>query len=287
MRKANGSLTRRDLLGRSAEAVVAAPLFVSAAALGREGNTAPSERITLGVIGIGPRCTYDLQAMLKQPDVQCVAVCDVQSSRREAGKRLVDEHYRTTDCAVYRDFHELLARRDIDAVLIATGDRWHAPASILAARAGKDVYSEKPCGLTIAWCQTLDDTVRQTKRVFQAGTQRRSVANFRAAVRLAHSGNSASSIRCTPPCTRRECKRLGCRLSRRRRATWWIGTGGWGRRRGGRTTRRTSKEAGAATGTSTRARGCWTGAPTPWTCASGPTGPTTPCRWSMSRRPPT
>src|SRR5947199_1804 len=82
----------------------------------------------------------------------------------------------------------LLARRDIDAVLIATGDRWHAPASILAARAGKDVYSEKPCGLTVAWCQALDDTVRETKRVFQAGTQRRSVANFQAAVRLAHSG---------------------------------------------------------------------------------------------------
>jgi predicted dehydrogenase len=73
-------------------------------------------------------------------------------------------------------------------VLIATGDRWHAPASILAARAGKDVYSEKPCGLTIAWCQALDDTIRATKRVFQAGTQRRSVANFQAAVRLAHSG---------------------------------------------------------------------------------------------------
>jgi predicted dehydrogenase len=79
-------------------------------------------------------------------------------------------------------------RRDIDAVLIATGDRWHAPASILAARAGKDVYSEKPCGLTIAWCQALDDAIRKTGRVFQAGTQRRSVANFQAAVQLAHSG---------------------------------------------------------------------------------------------------
>src|SRR5262249_60141058 len=78
--------------------------------------------------------------------------------------------------------------RDIDAVLIAAGDRWHAPTSMLAARAGKHVYSEKPCGLTIAWCQALDDAIRQTKRVFQAGTQRRSVANFQAAVRLAHSG---------------------------------------------------------------------------------------------------
>jgi predicted dehydrogenase len=190
MRKANHSLTRRDLLRRSAAAgaVLAAPWFVPATALGRQGKAAASERITLGVIGVGPRGTYDLQAMLKLPDVQCVAVCDVQATRRAAGKQLVDKHYQSQDCAVYRDFHELLGRRDLDAVLIATGDRWHAPASMLAARAGKDVYSEKPCGLTIAWCQALDDTIRATKRVFQAGTQRRNVANFQAAVQLAHSG---------------------------------------------------------------------------------------------------
>jgi predicted dehydrogenase len=189
MRKGNSGLTRRELLKRSAAgALLAAPWFVPAAALGRDEKPAPSGRITLGVIGIGPRGTYDLQAMLTQPDVQCVAVCDVQAGRREAAKKLVDGHYKTSDCAAYRDFRELLGRRDIDAVLIATGDRWHAPASILAARAGKDVYSEKPCGHTVAWCQALDDTIRETKRVFQAGTQRRSVANFQAAVRLAHSG---------------------------------------------------------------------------------------------------
>src|SRR5205807_5403293 len=125
------------LRGSSTGAVWAAPWFVPAVELGRQARAASSERITLGVIGIGPRCTYDLQAMLKLPGVQCVAVCDVQASRREAGKKLVDEHYQTKDCAAYRDFHELLARRDIDAVLIATGDRWHAPASLLAGRAGK------------------------------------------------------------------------------------------------------------------------------------------------------
>jgi predicted dehydrogenase len=187
--KAKGRLTRRELLRRSAAGpALAAPWFVPSAALGRDGKAAPSERITLGVIGVGPRCTYDLQAVLKQPDVQCVAICDAQASRRDAGKRLVDEFYKNTDCTAYRDLRELLARPDIDAVLIATGDRWHAPASILAARAGKDIYSEKPCGLTIAWCQALDDTIRATKRVFQAGTQRRSLANFGAAVHLARSG---------------------------------------------------------------------------------------------------
>jgi predicted dehydrogenase len=151
-------------------------------------SVAPSDRTTLGVIGIGPRCTYDLSAMLSLPDVQCVAIADVQSSRREAGKKLVDSHYQNSDCRLYRDFRELLAHDDIDAVLIATGDRWHAPASILAAEAGKDVYSEKPCGLTIELCQRLAATIERTGRVFQAGTQRRSVPNFQQAVALVHEG---------------------------------------------------------------------------------------------------
>ena len=182
--------SRRDVLKQSAAAgtAISLPWIVPARALGRTGNAAASERITLGVIGIGPRCTYDLRSILALPDVQCVAICDVQDSRREAGKALVDGHYKNKDCRLYRDLRELLARADIDAVLIATGDRWHAPASILAARAGKDVYSEKPCGLTIADCQALADTMNHFGRVFQAGTQRRSVANFQLAVQLAHSG---------------------------------------------------------------------------------------------------
>ncbi|MBL8797617.1 MAG: Gfo/Idh/MocA family oxidoreductase, partial [Planctomycetia bacterium] len=106
----------------------------------------------------------------------------------EAGKQLVDQHYNNQDCKLYRDFRELLDRKDIDAVLVATGDRWHAPASILAAKAGKDVYSEKPCGITIAACQELADTMHRTKRIFQAGTQRRSVTNFQKAVEMVHSG---------------------------------------------------------------------------------------------------
>jgi predicted dehydrogenase len=156
--------------------------------LGRDGNIAPSEKIALGIIGIGPRCTYDLKAMLQFSDVRCVAIADVQAKRRAAGKSLVDEHYGSSDCVLFRDFRELLDRKDIDAVLVATGDRWHAAASILAAKAGKDVYSEKPCGITIAACQKLADTLHKENCVFQAGTQRRSVPNFQKAVELAHSG---------------------------------------------------------------------------------------------------
>ncbi len=182
--------TRREFLRRTARATAAASLatVLPAHVLGREGSFAPSEKIALGVIGIGPRCTYDLKSMLQFADVRCVAIAEVQAKRREAGKSLVDQHYGNADCVVYRDFRELLGRKDIDAVLVATGDRWHSAASILAARAGKDVYSEKPCGITIAACQELADTIHREQRVFQAGTQRRSVPNFQKAVELVHRG---------------------------------------------------------------------------------------------------
>lgn len=182
--------TRREFLLGTTAATAAASLatIVPARVLGREASIAPSEKITLGVIGIGPRCTYDLKAMLQFADVRCVAIAEVQAARREAGRALVDEHYGNGDCAVYRDFRELLDRKDIDAVLIATGDRWHAAASILAAKSGKDVYSEKPCGITIADCQELSATFHSQQRVFQAGTQRRSVPNFQHAVEMAHRG---------------------------------------------------------------------------------------------------
>jgi predicted dehydrogenase len=182
--------TRRGFLRRSLTAGAAAsfPWVLPAHVLGRAGAVPPSNRITLGVIGFGPRCRYVLKAMLALPDVRCVALADVQAGRRESGKTMVDAAYGNRDCVTVRDFRELLARPDIDALLIATGDRWHAPASILAAEAGKDVYSEKPCGLTIEWCQRLADTFQRTGRIFQAGTQRRSIPNFQRAVELVRSG---------------------------------------------------------------------------------------------------
>ena len=178
--------SRREVL-RQSIAAVAFPAIVPSSVLGRSA-VPPGEKITLGIIGIGPRCTYDLKGILPMADVRCVALADVQASRRESGKKLIDGHYGNKDCVTHRDFRDLLARPDVDAVLIATGDRWHTPASIAAAEAGKDVYSEKPCGLTIANCRDLADTMARTKRVFQAGTQRRSVANFKLAVELARTG---------------------------------------------------------------------------------------------------
>jgi len=185
------SLNRRSALKSLATAgsAFAMPAFVPARVLGKEpGIAAASERITLGVIGIGPRCTYDLKGMMALGDIQCVAISDVQKSRRDAGKALVDGHYGNADCKLYPDFRELLARDDIDTVIVATGDRWHVEVAILSAKAGKDVYCEKPCGITIRDCQRLADTFQETGRIFQAGTQRRSVTNFRQAVEIARSG---------------------------------------------------------------------------------------------------
>ena len=155
------SIARRRFLKTAAGAAMGAPWIVASSALGRNGMVAPSDRIILGAIGIGPRGRYVLSCMLNEQDVQFVAICDVQASRRQAVKDMVDAKYGNKDCVMYRDMLELLDRKDIDAVLIATGDRWHALASILAAKAGKDVYSEKPCGITIGDCQELADTVNR------------------------------------------------------------------------------------------------------------------------------
>ena len=179
------SFSRRHFL--KASTLVLSPLVLPATVLGLQG-TAPNSKITLGGIGINGRGGYVLDRMLVQPDVQFLAVCDVRADRRKAVKEKADRHNGNTDCATYRDFRELLERKDIDTVLIATGDHWHAHASIYAARAGKDVYSEKPCAITIDLCQKLAETMKRYGTVFQGGTQRRSLKNFQLAVDLARSG---------------------------------------------------------------------------------------------------
>jgi hypothetical protein len=157
--------------------------------LGKGGTVAPSERIILGGIGLGGRGSGDLSSMLAEPDVQCVAVCDVRKSQREASKAMVDGKYGTKDCATYGDIRQFLAeRRDVDAVLIATGDRWHAPASVMAMRAGKDVYCEKPSCLTMAQGRLVVETARNYGRVYQTGTQRLSEAHHVFAIEMARTG---------------------------------------------------------------------------------------------------
>jgi hypothetical protein len=186
------SATRRDFLkgtAAAASAVFGAPLFVKASTLGREGATPANSRINLGGIGLGPRGEFVLKWMLPEKDVQFVAICDVRKERRQAIKKLADEKNGTKDCTMYRDLREFLAtRKDVDAVLIATGDRWHAMASILAMQAGKDVYSEKPSCMTVAEGQAVVATAKKHKRIYQTGTQRLSEAPFTVANELLRLG---------------------------------------------------------------------------------------------------
>ena len=185
------TLTRRRFLKRGAMAAsaLALPYYIPASALGHDGAVAPSQRILMGGIGIGGRGSYDLSSMLAEQDVQWVAVCDVLKNRREAAKNMVDSKQGNKDCAVYADMRQLLAERtDADAVLIATGDRWHALASILAMRAGKDVYCEKPACLTMAQGQMVVETARRYARVYQTGAQRLSEPNHVFAIEMARSG---------------------------------------------------------------------------------------------------
>ncbi len=184
---ARSSFTRRAFL-QSAGAAMAAPYVITSTALGAADKPAASERIAMGTIGYGGRGRSDMGSLLGNNDVQMLAVCDVQRRQRESGKKAVDSRYGNKDCKTYRDLRELLGRDDIDAVLIATGDNWHTMASILAAKAGKDMYCEKPMSVAVAEGRALCDAMDRYATIFQCGTQRRSVPRFAFAVKLAQSG---------------------------------------------------------------------------------------------------
>lgn len=185
------SLSRRQFLARGtlAAGAIALPSLIPASVLGRDGTVPPSERIVMGGIGLGGRGSYDLGYMLNERDVQWVAVCDVLKRTRDTAKKMVDSKYGNNDCAAYGDMREFLAERtDVDAVLIATGDRWHALASVLAMRAGKDVYCEKPACLSMAEGKMVVETARRYGRVYQTGAQRLSEPAHVFAIEMARTG---------------------------------------------------------------------------------------------------
>ena len=179
--EATNSISRRSFIKRAAGAIGAAagaPLFIPASALGKDGRPPPSGRITMGGIGIGGMGGLDLRSFLSQPDVQVLAVCDVKPGNRRAAVETVNRQYQTSDCAAGADWRDLLARPDIDAILCATPDHWHALIAIAAARCGKHIYCEKPMSLTIAEGRAVADAVARYGIVYQSGTQRRSQFNY-------------------------------------------------------------------------------------------------------------
>ncbi len=191
LKRVGPSATRREALKRGG-ALIAAPFVVRAGSLGAEGAAAPSDRIALGFIGIGAMGQGHLGCCLQYPDVQVAAVCDVDRWRRENAKARVDDAYAARQgapkCRAYNDLRELLAGDDLDAVVIAAGDRWHALATVLAAQAGKDVYVEKPISLTIREARRMVVAARRYHRVVQCGLQQRTTPEFRKASDLVLSG---------------------------------------------------------------------------------------------------
>jgi predicted dehydrogenase len=189
--QSNNGLTRRDFIRSAAAAGFAAaafPTIIPSSALGKDGAVAPSNRITVGVIGCGPQGQLDMRNFLFQDNCQIVAVCDVKNDQLEQARALVNNKYGNQDCRTAHDFRELVARKDIDACLIATPDHWHVLVALAAVNSGKDVYVEKPLGLSLAEDQALRAAVHRKKRVFQFGTQQRSVRHFRYACELVRNG---------------------------------------------------------------------------------------------------
>lgn len=152
------------------------------------GQNAPSNRITMGILGWGMMGPGNTRAFLSQPDCQVVAACDVDSRHLEAAVKTINESYKNTDCTAYKDFRELLARPDIDAVMIALPDHWHAYVAVQAAANKKDIYGEKPLARTIAEQQAIVKAVQKHGRIFQVGSQQRSDTRFRIAAEIVANG---------------------------------------------------------------------------------------------------
>lgn len=192
------SLSRRGFLKRAGALAlggVAAPTIIPASALGADGTVAPSNRLVYGAIGTGGRGTSDLKSIMSKEGVQAVAVCDVDARRRAKARHLIEERYadrsphgKWSGCVEYSDFRQLLARDDIDVVSISTPDHWHTLIAVAAARAGKDIYCQKPLTLTIQEGRIMSDTVARYGRVLQVGSQQRSDRDFRFACELVRNG---------------------------------------------------------------------------------------------------
>jgi predicted dehydrogenase len=219
-------INRRKFLRKVTSAAIATTSFsyiVPASALGKGGRVSPSNRITMGFIGVGGMGTNNMRAFLNQPDVQVVAVCDVVKASneyghwytngwqgpwfgRESAQKIVNDYYSQKNqsggyqgCDAYSDFRDVLARDDIDAVCITTPDHWHAIPAIMAATAGKHIYCEKPMSLTIAEGRAMIEAVRRYGVIFQTGTQRRSSQQYRFVCELIRNGRIGRLKRAIAP----------------------------------------------------------------------------------------
>jgi hypothetical protein len=185
------NITRRRFLKKAAGTALGAitfPCIASSSALGNAGNVAAGSRITMGFIGTGGRGGALLSNFINLRDAQVVAVCDVKRPNCDGARQRVDKHYNKKACTGYNDFRQLCERSDIDAVVVASTDHWHVLHALEAVRSGKDVYCEKPLGMSVEEGQVLRQEVNRYGRVFQFGTQERSSRNSRFACEMVRSG---------------------------------------------------------------------------------------------------
>ncbi|MGD2094041.1 MAG: Gfo/Idh/MocA family oxidoreductase [Phycisphaerales bacterium] len=185
------NINRRQFLKKTAGTTIgtiAFPYFVPSSVLGQNGDAAPSERITMGCIGVGWQGTDNMNAFLSEKDCRIIAVCDIDKSHLQNAINNVNEKYQNKDCASYHDFRELLARDDIDAVSLGLPDHWHSIPAIEAAKAGKDIYGEKPLSHTLKEGRAMCEAVKRYNRVWQTGSWQRSQSNFRFACELVRNG---------------------------------------------------------------------------------------------------
>src|SRR5690349_17718552 len=168
--------------------VLGVPTIIPASALGREEKAAPSERVTLGVVGWGMQGPANTGQFLRLKNCQVVAACDLDKNHLQAAVNTINKHYEKQDCKAYHDFREMMARRDIDAVMLAVPDTWHALVAVEAANNKKDIYGEKPLARTIAEQQAIVKAVQRNKRIWQTGSWQRSFSNFHKAAEIVRNG---------------------------------------------------------------------------------------------------
>jgi predicted dehydrogenase len=185
------TLSRRQFIKRmslAAAGAAAFPAIVPASVLGKNGKTPPSDRIVMAGIGFGMMGIPNMENFLNKSEVQWVAVCDLDDEHLTKARDMVNEKYGNTDCDVYHDFRKLCLRKDIDAVSIAVPDHWHALVAIACARAGFDIYGEKPFTHSLREGRDLCDALSRYRRIWQTGSWQRSVANFHQAAELVRNG---------------------------------------------------------------------------------------------------
>jgi predicted dehydrogenase len=188
-------ISRRQFLAATGAAAMVVPTIIPASVLGADGSTPPSERITMGVVGWGMQGPSNTGNFLRQADCQVVASANIDKNHLERSLNTINGHYKNQDCKAYHDYREMMARSDVDSVMLAVPDHWHELIATEAAKNKKDIYGEKPLARTIAEQQKIVKAVQDSSRIWQTGSWQRSEKNFHYAAEIVRNGLIGRVIR--------------------------------------------------------------------------------------------